>query len=246
MDVQEISRRLAEDSAEVTRSLDMFMNERISALRAQERALEVYDAEMAELDDGSLASSIDEPVDHNLMRHLNATRIAALSDDYDEFEQARIDLDQRMNAERRNIKKDKIEFDKGLEPKPDMPDAIAKANIRDEMFTFLDAARMEEMKLELEYEKLIEEIGLQRAEYAADNLLSLQKSNHSKLLDMFKLYQPQSFGKAWGNDPDYVQMAGELDAMIKKLDMEDGGQVASLEAAAKNRPKKAKKKKSAH
>jgi len=222
MDVLEISRRLAEDSAEVTRSLDLFMNERMAALRAQERALEVYDAEMAEIGEGSVASSVEEPVDHNLMRHLNATRIAAMSDDYDEFESARGDLQHLMNAERRKDNKggDKIEFDKGLEPKPEMPDASAKASMREEMFNFLDNSRMEEMKLELEYEKLREEIGLARAEPLAEDLLALQKTNHRKLLDMFKIYQPKSFGTAWGNDPDYVKMAGEMDALIRRIDQQ--------------------------
>ena len=218
MDVAEISRRLAEDSAEVTRSLDLFMSERMSALRSQERALEVYDAEMAEIGEGSVASSVDETVDHNLMRHLNATRVAALGDDFDEFEAARVDLEHSLNAQKLGPKKEKIEFDKGLEPKPEMPDPETKANLRDEMFGFLDQCRMEEMRLELEYEQLRQEVGMERADAAADQLLALQKANHRKLLDMFKVYQPQSFGRAWGADPDYQKMAGDLDALIRRID----------------------------
>ena len=149
-----ISRQLAEDSAEVTRSLDNFMNERNGVLRAQERALKAYDAEMAEIgDEGNGGSSAEDAVDHNLLRHLNATRTAALSDDYDEFESARDELEVQRSMERRP-KKDKIDFDKGLEPKPEMPDAGAKAELREEVFALLDASRMEEMKLELEYEAL--------------------------------------------------------------------------------------------
>ena len=259
MDVLEISRRLAEDSAEVTRSLDLFMNERMAALRAQERALEVYDAEMAEIGEGSIASSVEEPVDHNLMRHLNATRIAAMSDDYDEFESARGDLQHLMNSERRKDNMgggDKIEFDKGLEPKPEMPDAAAKASMREEMFNFLDNSRMEEMKLELEYEKLREEIGLARAEPLAEDLLALQKANHRKLLDMFKVYQPKSFGAAWGNDPDYVKMASEMDALIRRIDQQaaaagekalfddnNGDGDGDMVQSGSNKTKKTKKKK---
>jgi len=246
MDVQEISRRLAEDSAEVTRSLEMFMNERTSALRAQERAMEIYDAEMAEIGEGSVASSVEDPVDHNLMRHLNATRVAAISDDYDEFEAARAELEYSLNAEKRGPKKDKIDFDKGLEPKPEMPDPVAKASMRDEMFNFLDNTRMEEMKLELEYEKLKEEIGLARSDFKADELLAVQKSNYGKLMDMFKKYQPQSFGKAWGNDPDYSRIAGDLDALIRRIDRESSEHLfdesGTLLGGEEDKKKKKKKK----
>ena len=214
---QMLSRQLAEDSAEVTRSLDQFMTERMSVLRAQERALHAYDEEMADIGDEIVSSAADDAVDHNLLRHLNATRTAALSDDYDEFESARDELEVQRSMERKP-KKDKIEFDKGLEPKPDMPDPTEKAALRDEMFELLDMSRMEEMKLELEYEKLKADLGLKRAEYAADSLLNLQKANYGKLMDLFKVYQPQAFGKNWGNDADYIVMATELENMIKRFD----------------------------
>jgi len=240
MDVAEITRRLAEDSEEVTRSLDLFMSERTSALKQQERALEAYEAELREIGEGSVASSVDESVDHNLMRHLNATRTAALGDNYDEFETARHDLEHTLTAEKRGPKKEKIEFDKGLEPKPEVPDAARKADLREDMFAFLDSAHMEEMRLELEYERIKQEQGMESAEYAADALLSLQKINHKKLLDMFKVYQPQSFGTAWANDPDFQVMAQDLERLIQKIDLESGGEMATLESnAAKKKKKKA-------
>lgn len=63
-------------------------------------------------------------------------------------------------------------------------------------------------------------------------------------MEIFKQYQPRAFGKAWANDPDYVVMARELEAMVQRFGIE-GGDEGDAGAVAEDKEKKKKKKKEA-
>jgi len=252
---REISRRLQEDADEVSRSLDVFLSERRAALKHQQTALDAYDLEMADLGEGSLSGEEGAggaPVDHNLMRHMGASRFAALEagSNFDEYERERerddfvTDIRDRqfIHDQVVNNKKERVEFDKGLEPKPPVPSVEEKSELREEIFDFLDASRMEEMRVELEYEQLKSQVGVERAEYLAESLFALQKANYAKLKDMFVFYQPGGSGKAWGNDPDYLELSADLE---RKLALSQASEREEDEKMRKGKKSGGKKKKKA-
>ena len=80
-------------------------------------------------------------------------------------------------------------FDKGLAPKPAVPNAAAKEKMREAVFGLLDKSQTEEMQLLLEYEKKREEEGAFRAEYLAEGLYTTQKENYRELKEMIVDYQ---------------------------------------------------------
>ena len=104
----------------------------------------------------------------------------------------------------------RVEFDKGLKPKPRIPNEEERTLIREEIFSLLTESKAEEFALELQYEKLREEVGAFRSEHLAEGLFTVQKENYSKLKSKLDEYQPQGFGKAWDNDPDYISIMNEL------------------------------------
>ena len=53
-----------------------------------------------------------------------------------------------------------------------------------------------------------------QADILLDNLLLVQQQNIEQLKLMFEEYQPNPFGKAWGNDPDYVNLSNKLKVML--------------------------------
>ena len=53
-----------------------------------------------------------------------------------------------------------------------------------------------------------------QADLLFDNLLNVQQQNVEHLKALFDEYQPKPFGKAWGNDPDYVNLSNKLKAML--------------------------------
>jgi hypothetical protein len=246
----EISRRLREDAIEITQSLEMFMQERNACIRRQSDALEEYRSAIAEIGgdliDADNGKSEDEgKTDHNLNRHLKLTKKAVLDDDYAEYEKNRLAEDSyfgsRFDPDYVDVPQ-KEHFDKGLTPKPAVPNLLEKAAIRERVFELLRTSRDDETQMELEYERVREEIGAFRAEYLAEGLFTTQKENYGKLKSMIAEYQPQGFGKAWGNDPDYVQMAEELKNQLVALDVEE----AKANETSKKKKKKSKKKGGGH
>jgi hypothetical protein len=245
----EVSRRLREDAMDIDRSLEEFMRNRNAIVAQQAKALDDYNEEMEKLKHDHYDIDEDEPTeartDHNLNRHLNLSKTADLVDDeYPEYDNEGDDMIQEnMRFDRTYVDVPKKEyFDKGLKPKPPMPDAFMKERMRDEVFNFMERSQTEEMQLMLEYEAKRSQVGAFKSEYLAEGLFTVQKENYFTLKTMIADYQPQGFGKAWGNDPDYVKMSEELKNRLGKLDSEE----AAADADIKKNNKKVKKKKSGH
>jgi hypothetical protein len=242
--IEEITSRLAEDAQEVDNALSEFMAYRMKEVERQKRAVDNYDAEMAEIEanDQTLSESVDveakASVDHNMMRHLNITKRATDMDDFDGFSRVRDEEEFTRRFEPGYTDEpSKVDFDKGLKPKPPMPTDDEKEAIRDEIFVLLEESKAEEFVLELEYEKLREEVGAFRSEHLAEGLFTIYKENYRKLKGKLEEYQPQGFGKAWGNDPDYIAIMAELK---EKLGVDE---IMRMEAEANGEKKKKKKKK---
>ena len=220
--ISEIKNRLAEDAKEIDNALAIFMSERAVETDRQKRAEQAYQAEMDEIERDQEALGIDEAkstVDHNMMRHLNITKYSSERDDFDEFNKVREEEEYTRRFEPGYVDEPiKVEFDKGLEPKPPMPDPEEKALIREQIFSLLEETKTEEMHLELQYEKLRDEVGAFKAEHLAEGLFTIQKENYTKLKNKLEEYQPQGFGKAWGNDPDYIAIMKEFRAKLDDAD----------------------------
>ena len=234
--MSEIYNRLAQDAAEIDNALAEFMSERSKEVERQKQAEDVYAAEMDEIERNQEALGFNETkstVDHNMMRHLNITKFSSERDDFDGFNRVREEEEYTRRFEPGYVDEPiPVEFDKGLTPKPPMPDPEEKAAIREQIFSLLEESKAEEMHLELQYEKLRDEVGAFKAEHLAEGLFTVQKANYAKLKEKLEEYQPQGFGKAWGNDPDYIEIMKELQDKLGASEMSH--------AAGK---KKAKKKK---
>jgi len=240
----EISRRLRDNAIEITQSLDMFMSERNACLKRQSDAMDEYNAAIEAI--GKDVADIppeEVQTDHNLNRHLKLTKTAALNDDYPEFERQRLTEEsqygQRFDTDYVDVPQ-KEYFDKGLTPKPPMPTLVEKAAMREKVFEQLRSAREQETQLELEYERVRDDIGAFRAEYLAEGLFTTQKENYGKIKSLIAEYQPQGFGKAWGVDPDYVQMSLELKNSLSALDQEEENANANMKKKAGKKGKKSR------
>ena len=197
----------------VNRSLNKYIEE------------DVFQNEMDTID-GTSHTSVDDNklVDHNMMRYLNMnnsggdfevklTNESPINTTTDSQQEKRFTegyVDQPVD----------IEFDKGLDGKLPVPTVEEKQNLRDQIFSMLDDFRVEETQLELEYDKLRNDVGLKRAEYLAEGLFTIQKENYTKLKKVLTIYQPQGFGKAWGNDADYLAISKLLKKRLKNMDKE--------------------------
>lgn len=239
----EISRRLRENALEVTQSLDMFLAERNAIIKRQSDALDEYNAAIEAIGKDLIDSEQESDVqtDHNLNRHLKLTKKAVLDEDFQDYDRLRIEEESqyasRFDANYVDVPQ-KEYFDKGLTPKPPMPSLSEKAIMRERVFELLRTSREDETQLELEYERAREEIGAFRAEYLAEGLFTVQKENYGKLKTLIAEYQPQGFGKAWGNDPDYVKMSEELKNQLSSLDLEE--QQANEQMRSSGKKKKVK------
>jgi len=216
-----VARRLKQDSEEISRALDEFLAERNAATKMQRDALENYDQEIANIGFIEGENELeDAEVDHNVMRQMNLTKQSNERLEFNDYadEEFEADVDADLMAQIKAIQKMSSGTKKGppevqLMTKKEIPGFEEKVKLRTEIFNFLDGCRIEEMQLELEYERVKEQGGLV-AEKAAETLFAVQKRNHEQLKDMFDDYQPIAFGKAWGNDPDYQLMSETLKKMV--------------------------------
>ena len=119
-----------------------------------------------------------------------------------------------------------------------MPNDEEKAVIREEIFSLLSESKAEEFALELQYDKLREQVGAFRSEHLAEGLFTVQKENYIKLKHKLDEYQPQGFGKAWGNDPDYIAIMNELKETLEAADAMNENE---LKPSKKEKGKKKKK-----
>lgn len=244
--MSEISQRLAEDAAEVDNALGQFMAERMAQIEKQKRANDIFEAEMAEIEEKDAIRGVESAneskasVDHNMMRHLNITKRSSDTNNFEAFNQVRDEEEFNHRFEPGYVDEPiKAEFDKGLKPKPPMPNDEEKAAIREEIFSLLSESKAEEFALELQYEQLREEVGAYRSEHLAEGLFTVQKDNYVKLKHKLEEYQPQGFGKAWGNDPDYIAIMCELKESLEAAD--------TAESGVRPKPKrKGKKKRGGH
>ncbi len=220
-----VARRLKQDSEDISRALDEFLAERNAATKMQRDALDNYDQEIANIGviEGEDDMEVAE-VDHNVMRHMNLTKQSNEKLDFNEYadDEFEADVDADLMAQIKAIQRMSSSTKKGppeveLMTKKEIPGFEDKVKLRTEIFNFLDGCRIEEMQLELEFERVKEQGGLV-AEKAAETLFAVQKRNHEQLKDMFDEYQPVAFGKAWGNDPDYQLMSDTLKKMISSDD----------------------------
>ena len=214
-------------------------------MEKQRRANDMFEAEMAEIAEQEAATGLDgDPdakasVDHNMMRHLNITKRSSDTNNFDAFNQVREEEEFNHRFTPGYVDEPvRAEFDKGLTPKPPMPDDEEKAVIREEIFSLLSESKAEEFALELQYDKLREQIGAFRSEHLAEGLFTVQKENYIKLKHKLDEYQPQGFGKAWGNDPDYIAIMNELKETLEAADAMNENE---LKPSKKGKGKKKKK-----
>ena len=87
--MSDISQRRGD--AEVETALDQFMAERMVQMDKQMRANEIFDAEMAEIEENDAmqgmegANEAKASVDHNMMRHLNITKRSSDTNNFEAF-----------------------------------------------------------------------------------------------------------------------------------------------------------------
>lgn len=212
-----ITRQLREDAEDISRSLDAFLAERALASKKANEALALYDSEIAEI--GDIAEDIiPEPsVDHNVMRHLHLVKSGPENDDYNEYGNDSFDYEDDFqpmvdeNYQKEIEEKHKL-LDLGL-MKREMPSFEQKNELRNGMFNYLDKCRIEELQLEVEYDRLRDNDDPE-AESVAEALYTVRKRNTEGLLEMIDDYQPIAFGKAWGNDVDYIGITRKLSEMM--------------------------------
>jgi len=212
-----ITRQLREDAEDISRSLDAFLAERALASKKANEALALYDSEIAEI--GDIAEdTIPEPsVDHNVMRHLHLVKSGPENDDYNDYGNDSFDYEDDFqpmvdeNYQKEIEEKHKL-LDLGL-IKREMPSFEQKNELRNSMFNYLDKCRIEELQLEVEHDRLRDNDDPE-AESVAEALYTIRKRNTEGLLEMIDDYQPIAFGKAWGNDVDYIGITRKLSEMM--------------------------------
>lgn len=209
-----LQQELAMHAEDLTRSLETFLKQRSEVIEHQKQAMANYEDEMLAIgnytndldDDMNYGEHIDfQQVDHNVMRHLN---IVKTGDEYGNDEDDQYTEQQSTHTGGKSKRQPTITSEKPRELSMEQ-----KKNVRNRMFNFLDEARLEEMRLEIE---------LERAEIAEDDQLVkelreasylLQKKNCQQVRDMVQEYNPSSHGKLWGNDPEYLKMLKHLNSV---------------------------------
>lgn len=207
--------RLKKDSDSISKTLEFYQAERNNAIKFQRECLHEYDLQMIAIGDGDMDDAeIEElpPVDHAVMAHLNINN----SSDGN-LNLATLNLDETNPDMKKTTKR--IEKEPPVVQIRDnyMPDFHEKTRMRDELFNFMENSKIDEIQLELECDKLRDEGG-PAFERAADILLAVQRRNNENLQNMFKDYKSVPFGKAWGNDVDYIDMTNKLKKMINSSD----------------------------
>jgi len=210
-----ITRQLREDAEDISRSLDAFLAERALVSKKANEALALFDAELADIGDTN-DDIIPEPsVDHNVMRHLNLVKSGPEKDEYDDYENDGFDYDDENifdEKHQKEIEEKHRALGLGL-IKREIPSFEQKNDLRNNMFSYLDRCRIEELQLEVEYDRLRDNDDPE-AESVAEALYSVRKRNSGGLLEMIDDYQPLAFGRAWGNDPDYINITRKLNVMM--------------------------------
>lgn len=143
--------RLKKDSEDVDIALDQFMKEREAALNLQLHAKNDYENDMKRLDESDLLIDYEKmlrnTVDHNLMRHLNVavegTGNSAVADEYGDnaFE------DEEMEELQEETVPGEVRANVYVEAKRPMPSFEEKAALREQLFAFLDEARLNELNI---------------------------------------------------------------------------------------------------
>lgn len=238
---EKVLEQLRNDSEDISRALEFYLQERNEINQKAARALREYEVEIEEIGD---VSDVDDDydqagdeeighasssVDHNLRRHLGTSGTVGSGDyegDYGE------DFEDAFDGEQGSRSKDPCSSS-GLPAvsyqRKGTPSLEVKEAIRNKLFSFLDDNRhaetelsnkIEEMKKSMNEESLSEEefVRLQvRCSTIEDTLFSLQKENHSKLLEFIGDYRPTLSGKLWGNDPEYRKTMKELKKRIHSI-----------------------------
>ena len=210
-----ITRQLRDDAEDISRSLDAFLAERALATKKANEALALFDAEIAEIGDTNDDVLPEPSVDHNVMRHLNLVKSGPEKDQYDDYDNDGFDYDDN-NLFDEKYQKEIEEKHKALGLgliKREMPSFEQKNDLRNNMFSFLDRCRIEELQLEVEYDRLRDNDDPE-AESIAEALYAVRKRNSEGLLEMIDDYQPLAFGRAWGNDADYITITRKLGDMM--------------------------------
>lgn len=209
-----IEQELIKDTEELDSSLSSFLNIRSKAINARKLALAKYEEEMFAIGDADLdpIAEIKPTVDPNIMRLLNVNKEYEGQDVYaDDF----IDkLDSEQGTVTSEIRRKKIkDFPVQKADSLPVPNMEEKKNIRERLFSLLEECRINEMRLELEYDLAKSNNEEVKAEELAEQLFIVQKFNSDKLKDIIAEYQPQHVTRVWGNDPDYMEMVNHMAAI---------------------------------
>jgi hypothetical protein len=216
---EKIARQLSLDSEDLEKSMLSYHETRKGAIQMQVTALADYEDEMAAI--GYVDEEYEfeeEDVDHNIARHLNIDKEAD-DDDWEmdgEFEQEEGEVVPKekffiLEGVPKKIKKPYLPEDKKIQP----PSMKQKKDMREKMFSYLDEARIAEMRLELAYEaaKNDDELDMKKLDDMAEDLYVIRKKNSTALFDFMDSYQANPNGKVWGNDPDYMIMLKALSSL---------------------------------
>lgn len=211
-----ITRQLREDAEDISRSLDAFLAERALVTNKANQALALFDAEIAELGDTNDEIIPEPSIDHNVMRHLNLVKSGEKDDYDDDYGNDSFDYEEENQLYDEKHQKEIEEKHRALELgllKREVPSFEQKNELRSNMFSYLDKCRIEELQLEVEYDRLRDNDDPE-AESVAEALYTIRKRNSTGLLEMIDDYQPVAFGKAWGNDNDYITITRKLNSMM--------------------------------
>jgi hypothetical protein len=93
-----------------------------------------------------------------------------------------------------------------------------KKKLREGMFLAMEEGTIEETRLELAYEEAKEAGNLKKAAELADALFFVQRMHSDRLQSLINDYKPEIFTRAWGADPDYLNLMKELHMMSETID----------------------------
>mmetsp|Transcript_2313 Transcript_2313/g.3648 ORF Transcript_2313/g.3648 Transcript_2313/m.3648 type:complete len:254 (-) Transcript_2313:113-874(-) len=206
--VDRLVHQLTLDYESISRDLEVYQSDRLDVVEKQKLAMAAYDMEIADIEAEFGVGVVNQEestsglVDHNILRHLN---IEKDSDAYKRFENpfptGQPEKVQKNIEELQNLQPNQVK------PPPTQEE---KASMRGEIFNFMDEARMEETRLELEYEEARKQGDYRLLDELGEALFILQKDNCNRLSDMVADYRPAAFGKVWGDDDDYNHMLRNL------------------------------------
>ena len=99
------------------------------------------------------------------------------------------------------------------------------------------------IRLKEEQLRVAQEEGEKPAYQASLRLYAAQKQNYDKLMEFITSYQPSPFSKAWGNDPEYIELCKKFSAKDSQTSSSNAESKDGESNSLNKKKKKSKKKK---